>query len=399
MRIRHWTLAILSLTALAGAGLGDPAPASAPASKVLKFPHLQVDLAARKITLDATVVLREGQLELLVCKAKTKEYESLLATEAQGAHLHAALLALGLTAGKPAKYYESPVDGKGVMLPPRGARLNVQLRWKDAQGNVQTADPTAWLAPVGNQKNVTLPKHWIFVGSDILSDGTYWADSDGDIISVANFAAAVIDVPFESSDKNSQLNYQANTAAIPPLKTPVQIIITPLPGQDKADDARAVIQITRLGAALVSGREVPLDSLAQWARKLVNDHARCQVILRCDPYTTAHDVAMIRRELEVGRVVDIQVEHPILNAGMLPRTAGEETQALKDWQEKFAQAQNSVIDPVEQSGKTLQQLDQEIRFTRSHLDLLTSYARQLREAQAKYVASTQPAVPAGAAGK
>ncbi|MCE5277631.1 MAG: YdjY domain-containing protein [Planctomycetaceae bacterium] len=401
MTALHHTLIASLLLALAGAAPAQTTTQPAP-PKVRKFPHRQVDLTARQITLDATVVLREGQLELLVCKAKSKEHESLLATQAQAAHLHAGLLALGLTAGKAAKYYESPVDGKGMMLPPRGARLNVQLRWKDANGVVQTADPTAWLSTTGNQQNAAMPRHWIFVGSDMLSDGTYWADSDGDVISIANFAAAVIDVPFESSDKNAQLTYQANTAAIPPLTTPVQIVITAVAGEEKAADARATVHINRFGAAQVSGREVPLDSLAQWARKLANDHARCQVVLRCDPYTTAHDIAMVRREIEVGRIFDILVEHPILNAGMLPRTTAQETQTLKNWQDKFAQAQRSVIDPVEESGKTLEQLDQEIRFTRAQLDLLTRYAHQLRQARSEYIATTQPAgaaAPAGASDK
>jgi len=51
-----------------------------------------------------------GPLELLVCRGRppSKEYESIMDTQASPSDLHAALLVLGLTPGKPARTAVSP---------------------------------------------------------------------------------------------------------------------------------------------------------------------------------------------------------------------------------------------------------------------------------------------------
>jgi len=109
-------LAVVAIALAGTVGHATP-PTSRPAQRVLKFQNMQVDLTARKITLDTAVCLRQGQLELLLCKNDTKEYESILHTNARPAHLHAALLALGLMPGIAAEWSPQANDGQGALLP------------------------------------------------------------------------------------------------------------------------------------------------------------------------------------------------------------------------------------------------------------------------------------------
>jgi len=274
---------------------------------------------------------------------------------------------------------------------PRGAALTIRLHWKDAKGNPQQADAADWLATTEKHRNVTMPRSWVFIGSDVLEDGRYWADADGDMISVANFASAVIDVPFKSSDKNALLSFQANTAAIPPLKTPVQVVITPLPGARHAPHARAVLYVDRLGQLRIGPKTIDLGDLTKWCHRYVKDHARARVVVRTDPMTRAHSIALVRRELEAGRIPDIRVEHGFLHDGMLPRTEPDVDRAMKRWKQKFAKGPRLLIDPAEESAQTLSRLDVAVARAKAEHAVLARYRRELAHARERYKASTQPA--------
>src|SRR5205814_1772510 len=49
----------------------------------------------RRVLVGATVCLREGGIECFLCRSRTKEYESILSTEADAQVIHAGLLAAG----------------------------------------------------------------------------------------------------------------------------------------------------------------------------------------------------------------------------------------------------------------------------------------------------------------
>ena len=100
---------------------------------------------------------------------------------------------LGLRPGKPGGYV-----GKEY-VPPRGAALRIELRWKDKTGESHSAEASDWLKLSGRGTGKVKPTGWIFVGSEILPGGVYDADLNGGIIAVANLPSAVIDVPFEST--------------------------------------------------------------------------------------------------------------------------------------------------------------------------------------------------------
>jgi biopolymer transport protein ExbD len=53
------------------------------------------------------------------------------------------------------------------------------------------------------------------------------ADREGAVICLSNFTEAVLDVPFESTSVNAELLYESNPAVVPPVKTPIELILRP----------------------------------------------------------------------------------------------------------------------------------------------------------------------------
>ncbi len=60
-----------------------------------------------------------------------------------------------------------------------------------------------------------------------------YAANEGDIICVANFESAMLDLAVVSTKDNDDLAYEANTERIPALETPVVVILEPVPAKKK----------------------------------------------------------------------------------------------------------------------------------------------------------------------
>ncbi len=377
----------LALTAVAG-GMPALAEQAAPAedSELVKLPHLTVDTSARRIVMDTAVSLREGFLEHLVCKVGTKEYESILHTEAEAAHLHAALLMLDLTPGKPAEWVE--VGDEARVLPPRGGEVTIKVRWKDSSGEQREAPAGYWLKP---DRDVGPPGRWVFVGSEVFPDGRYWADVDGDVITVANFDSAVLDVPFESTDDDEMLLYEAHTERIPPKGTPVEVIIEPVEGAESADHARALLEIDGDGRLQIDGEDISADDLSDWAEAFRRRHSRPRVVIRPDPEAMMWDVTRARSELRFGGVRDFDLRYRSGDARVVPRTSEQVGSMLDRWRERFSNPQDFIRDPGEESEEILERVNSRIERLETHRDLLEQYAEQLEVMRADYKAAAEEA--------
>ena len=382
--------------ALAAAPAGKAPASSGPAAKVVRLGAVRLHPARRRVHLDTEVCLREGMLEFLLVGWQTKTHESILHTKAKASHLHAALLMLGLSAGKPARW--SGEEPGARFLPPAGAHLKIELAWKDKKGKARRAKAGTWLT--GREgKQFQPPEEWIFIGSDVMPDGRYWAELDGEIVSVTNFASAVIDVPFRSSNANEQRELFANTRVIPPVGTKVEMIITALPGGEKAPDARATLEVDRFGRTRVDGREFHGEKLQEWASKFIERHERGQVVIRAAARALVHDVETARMDLRLGGVRELLVQRLAANVRILPRTADQAKRGLKQWADKFAHAEDLIHDPGEQAQQTLDQIELYLQQQQARRNMLKEYAEHLRQAMRRYKVSTQPAgKPAGSSG-
>ncbi len=344
--------ALAAVLVLAGpAGAQATRPANEPRTRPKL--HFRIE-EGKRIVLETKVCLRGGDLELLVCTKGSKEHESILHTEARPALLHAALVGMGLRPGKPARWSSDGEDGR--FLPPRGPNLRVRLRWRDKKDKLHTADASEWLKIAG-EKEAKIPEHWVFVGSEILPDSTYWADAEGDLISVSNFASSVIDVPFESSADNAARFYRAKTGEIPPLKTPVEVIIEPMKGARNSPHARALLEIGPQGQLAVDSEPTALGKLADWADDYIHKHAKGMVVVRADGRARITDLVRVRQELRMGGVTEIDEQHLQARPKLLPRTETQAKAALAEWRKKFAEPREYIEDPHEEAARTLKLID------------------------------------------
>jgi hypothetical protein len=80
---------------------------------------------------------------------------------------------------------------------------------------------------------------WVFAGSGFYTEEETGKESyraeGGDLICVANFADATIDVAIPSSADDSNRNFEAYTERIPPKGTPVTIELIPVADNAKKD--------------------------------------------------------------------------------------------------------------------------------------------------------------------
>ena len=168
------------------------------------------------------MVLREGQLEHLMCKKGTKEHEAILATDAVARDIHAVLLLTGAKPGHPVRFLPK-------FEPPAGSAIGIEFAWRQ-DGKIQKSDARQWVRD--EKAKAPLAIDWVFAGSDLYEDPvtkkTIYAADEGDLITVANFGSAILDLPIKSSNDNADLVFEAFTSRIPPLETPVMVILEPV---------------------------------------------------------------------------------------------------------------------------------------------------------------------------
>jgi hypothetical protein len=182
---------------------------------------LWFDPAQKRLVLRARVVLREGPLEHLLCLKGTKEHEAILATDAVPRKIHAGLLLTGADPGHPVRFLPK-------FEPPAGTAIAIELQWEEG-GKNRTADARRWVKR--ERKTSPLTQDWVFAGSEIVEDPAtkkpiYTAD-DGDLITVANFANAILDLPIASTANDADRSFVANTEQLPPRGTMVTMFLRP----------------------------------------------------------------------------------------------------------------------------------------------------------------------------
>lgn len=272
----------------AAAADGEAAPKLVP---LTKNGAVLLDAQGRRVLMKGKVVLRQGLLEMLVCKKQTKEHESILSVDAPAFVVHTALLAIGAKPGTGVRY--SP-----KFQPPSGQKIDVFLTWQDEKGKLNRVPAQQWIRHSTRRfhtivfeklpEGLVLPKdsdlkydpqtkelfwfgimtaaqrdallelskdetyraavrkihdesqirpmteHWVFAGSSFFvdektGDRLYEAEG-GDVVCVANFTTAMLDVASESSSRGEEsLVFEAWEDRIPPVGTEVTIELIPVP--------------------------------------------------------------------------------------------------------------------------------------------------------------------------
>jgi hypothetical protein len=192
--------------------------------------NLWFDKKAKKVILRARVVLREGYLEHFMCSKGTKEHEAILATDAVAHEIHTALILTGAEAGHPVRFVPK-------FEPPSGTVIAIDVEWRQ-DGKVHKSDARQWIKD--EKAKAPLAIDWVFAGSEFFVDPATnkqaYAADEGDLITVANFGSAILDLPIASSASDADRVYVTNTEKIPPLGT--EVFVTLGPRAAKASDKR-----------------------------------------------------------------------------------------------------------------------------------------------------------------
>ena len=179
----------------------------------------------RRVRVAAEVCLREGALEMLMCRKNTKEHESVLHADIDARQLHLALLAAGAKAGTPVKY-------EPKYAPATGTTIKITLEYQQ-DGKTVTVPGQDWVRDAKTRKS--MPYSWVFAGSvffpnqDDPKQPPLYAANGGDVICVSNFPDAMLDLPVNSPQEDAERLYEAFTERIPPVGTAVTVILEPAP--------------------------------------------------------------------------------------------------------------------------------------------------------------------------
>jgi hypothetical protein len=248
-----------------------------------------LDVHGGRLLLKTKVCLREGVLEMLCCRKHSKEHESILSLDARAYVVHTGLLALKAKPGKPVQFspkYQPPTgqlvdiflqwkDAQGRLQRvdaqtwirhatrryfvhklkryPSDLRLpkNSELKYDDKTQELY------WYGPLSQQQRDELLKlsksaeyqtaiknfhlqgqvrgmraKWVFAGSGFSKDQEtgekFYQAEGGDVICVANFASALIDVATASSAAGTgSLLFEAFEQRIPAVGTDVTVELIP----------------------------------------------------------------------------------------------------------------------------------------------------------------------------
>jgi len=110
------------------------------------------------------------------------------------------------------------------------------VQWTDERGKDHKARAQDWVKDIRTGKPMTHP--FVFAGSSFWTDPEtkkkYYNAEGGDFICVSNFSTAMLDIPVESSQANTELAFEANTDRIPPLGAPVRLVLKPKLAKQRA---------------------------------------------------------------------------------------------------------------------------------------------------------------------
>ena len=279
------SLLLASILGAAPAPLSPASAISAPAGDVpviKTLPGIVVDTKAREVRLEGEVCLQQGSLELLACSPGTREHESVVVVKAKPSHIVFALALLGLAPGRPGYMTEA-----GAFSPPGGQVVDITARFTVAKpdGKSEVVEVPAWklLKPAGSEAPLERAIQWVYVGRPSEA-ALRAADREGAVICLSNFTEAVLDVPFESTSVNAELLYESNPAVVPPVKTPIELILRPTAERIVPRKVECEVVLRKGRPPMLDGKAMDLAALKDAVNAMPADVRTA--VLRADPDET-----------------------------------------------------------------------------------------------------------------
>src|SRR5438128_2107570 len=115
-------------------------------AEIGKNVFLEIEGDKRRVVVNAYVCLRQGMLEQLLTRKRTKEHEAILAADLDSRHIHFALQAAGAEPGKPVQY-------RPKFIPPSGTTIKITLEYQDKKGNTVRVPAQQWVRHIKSKKD------------------------------------------------------------------------------------------------------------------------------------------------------------------------------------------------------------------------------------------------------
>ncbi len=280
-------------------------------------PGIRIDWSAREVHATATVILRQGPIELFACSPRIREHESIVRMEARPLHLYQALGLIGLTPGHPVRL--NP-DTQRVE-PATGDPVEIEVRYELA-GKFRRHPIEQWMQTA--QKHEPLePLPWVFAGSVQEDPGTIAADGEGTVIAVVDFATSIIALPEHHSDSNAELWLEPATDKIPPQRSPCTLIFRAGPLRLRLDAA---------GRIRANGKTLTLAGAARMITEAKRDNTALRIRISIDPQCPAAEQRALLRLLKELGVPDgdVAVTRPSASSALQ-----HDPQALAAWTQRL----------------------------------------------------------------
>lgn len=208
--------------------MGSPRGREVGEAVVHLAPGIEVDRGEGEVRVAGQAALDEGWLEQAVCLAGTREHESLVVIESPPRMVHAALLMLGLEAGRPGSWRLED-DGETIRREaPVGAALELHVRFTRPDGVETTVPLSTW---VETPRGGSIELHpWRFAGSRLEArrDGgeAYAADFSGSVVGLVTFGDEVVAFAEVRSDQVAidEAGFLVRRGTPPPPGTPVTLV-------------------------------------------------------------------------------------------------------------------------------------------------------------------------------
>lgn len=181
-----------------------------------------VDPVKKQVVLQGEVCKAGYPLEFFATYSN-RSYEAVVAVNVKPSIVHAGLLAVGAEPGHPARFQPE-------FVPPTGTEIAIEVRWKNADGKLESAPAQHWIRNIKTRKE--LDKNWVFAGSSFVTDKEtgkeyYQADS-GELICVLSLPNAMLDLPVQGYGAIEARSYEAFEEHLPPQGTPITLILKPI---------------------------------------------------------------------------------------------------------------------------------------------------------------------------
>jgi biopolymer transport protein ExbD len=171
---------------------------------------------------------------------------------------------LGLKEGRPGTFTPG-----GAFSPPAGDVVDITVRFtietpQGGAGKTHVREVPAWklLKLSGAEAGLVRPVEWVYCGQQNRA-ALEAADAEGTLVCLANFATAVLDVPFESTDVNKDLLYEANAEVIPARGTAAEVVLRPTGRRVEPRKVEIEVVLKKDQPPALDGRSLGLEAFRE----------------------------------------------------------------------------------------------------------------------------------------